>query len=111
MVDDAAKNIASLLRADLLALAFLGALVALSFWPPQDRRQAIIKVGAGTCISAASSPAIYYAILWEWPTFPVETAILGTLYFWVGLLGMKLVPLAFGIVERFTKSKASGSSE
>lgn len=110
-MDDPAKSIASLLRADLLALAFLGSLVALSFWPPQDRRQAIIKVGAGTCISAASSPAIYYAILWEWPTFPIETAILGTLYFWVGLLGMKLVPLVFGLVERFAKNKVPEASE
>ena len=104
-MDDPAKSIASLLRTDLLALAFLGSLVALSFWPSQDRRQVIIKVGAGTCISAASSPAIYYAILWQWPTLPIETSILGTLYFWVGLLGMKLVPLAFGLIERFTKSK------
>lgn len=104
-MDDPAKSIASLLRADLLALAFLGSLIALSFWPPQNRRQAIANVCAGTVISASSAPAIYFSILWEWPTFPVETAIMGALYFWIGLLGMKLVPIAFGLVERLTKSK------
>lgn len=107
-MDDPAKNIASLLRADLLALAFLGALVALSFWPPQDRKRAIINVAAGTSISAASAPAIYFALLWQWPSFPIETAILGALYFWIGLLGMKLVPLVLGLVDRLTKNKSEG---
>lgn len=110
-MDDPAKSIIGIIRADLLAWAFLGSLVAMSFWAPQDRRRAIINLAAGTCISATSAPAIYFGILWKWPTFPVEVAILGALYFWVGLLGMKLVPLVFGLIERLLKNKPAGVSE
>lgn len=102
-MDDPAKELFSVLRADLLALAFLGAMVALSFWPAQDYKKAVANVIAGTLISAATAPAVYLAAIWAWPSFPVEAPILGALYFWMGLLGMKLVPLALSLAEKFAK--------
>lgn len=104
---DDPKTISSIIRGEWLALAFMGALVALSFWPEQDRRKAVANVAAGTVISAATAPAAYYLILWFWPTFPTEGpvawAIPAALFFWCGVLGMKLPPILLSLVERFAK--------
>lgn len=105
---DPVKEIAEMFRAELLALAFLGALVALSFWAPADRRTAIINVMAGTIISGASAPGIYAIVLWKWPEFPAEISILGALYFWLGLLGMRLVPVAASLIDRLRGAKIPG---
>jgi Na+/proline symporter len=105
-VDDP-KTFSSIIRGEWLALAFMGALVALSFWPEQTRRRAAASVAAGTVISASTAPAAYYLILWYWPTFPSEGpiawAIPAALFFWCGVLGMKLPPLMLSLVERFAK--------
>lgn len=110
-MDEPAKTLASILKGEWLALAFLGALVALSFWPEQDRRKAVANVAAGTIISAATAPAAYYLILWAWPTFPADGpaawAVPAALFFWTGVLGMKLVPVALSVVERFGKKPES----
>jgi hypothetical protein len=110
-VEDPVKTVLDAFRSDLLALAFLGALMALSFWPPENRRQAAVKVTVGTVISGASAPGLYAVIVWKWPDFPVETAILGMLYFWIGLLGMQLVPLASSILNRLRAAKIPGVNE
>ena len=102
-MDDPTKGLLSMMRADLLALAFLGALIALSFWPAQDRKKAVANVVAGTAISATTAPSVYFGIMHFFPEFPVETPILGALYFWMGLLGMKLVPIVLSLVEKFAK--------
>lgn len=104
---DDPKTLSSILRGEWLALAFMGALVALSFWPEQTRRKAAASVAAGTVISASTAPAAYYLVLWYWPTFPTEGPIAwaapAALFFWFGLLGMKLPPLVWSFVERFAK--------
>lgn len=107
-MSDPIKEISEVFRSELLALAFLGALVALSFWAPADRRTAIINVLAGTIISGASAPGLYAVVLWKWPEFPAEVSILGALYFWLGLLGMKIVPIAASLIERLRGAKLPG---
>jgi Na+/proline symporter len=82
-------------------LAFMGALFALTFWPQNSRRVAFTHVIMGTVISVVSVPGVLTFILWKFPTFPVEPAIVGAAHFWTGLLGMQAVPVAASILGRF----------
>lgn len=102
------KELSEFIRAEFLALAFLGAIVALSFWPAADRRKAALNVFVGTVISGASSPATLAGIRWMWPDLPVESPIIGAVYFWFGLLGMQIVPVVAAIVQRFKSAKLPG---
>lgn len=107
-MSEAIDAILRALKLELLAWAFLGALIALSFWEPANRTRAVINVVTGTVISAASAPAVYAIVLWHWPDFPVVVAVLGALYFWIGLLGMKIVPIISAVIERFRSAKPPG---
>lgn len=102
------EHLREFLRAEFLALAFLGSLVALTFWPPTERTKAAINLVIGTVISVASSPAIIVGIAWMWPTLPAEFPVQGAVYFWIGVLGMKIVPVAAQWIERFKSAKIPG---
>lgn len=94
-----------------LALAFCGALIALSFWPPTTRAKLVANVFIGTMISATTVPAISVVIEYFFPSFPQSIFIVGPAYFWCGLLGMKLVPVAARLVDRLKSLKIPGVEE
>lgn len=89
-------------KAEFLAAAFSGALVALQFWPPSSRKAAFTNVAVGTTISISSVPGFLHLAAWQWPTLPVDV-ITGAVYFWTGLLGMQIVPIMAGIVQKFAR--------
>ena len=105
---DPLKTLSDAFRTEFLALSFLGALIALSFWPVADRRQAAINVAVGTVISGASTPALLAVVGWMWPTLPIESPIVGAAYFWFGLLGMHIVPVVAAILKRYRALKPPG---
>lgn len=110
-MSDPVESVFKVFRSELLALAFLGAIIALSFWPAETIRKAAIKIGVGTTIAGASAPAVYSVVLWKWPDFPVEVAILGALYFWLGLLGMQIVPVVTAVLNRLRTTRMPGAEE
>lgn len=101
------KDLFSSVRLDLLALAFAGALTALSFWPTASLFRALLNLAIGTTISAVSVPALIEIMLWFWPTFPSSPSIYGIAYFWLGLLGMQLVPVVLVILNRLKNIRIS----
>lgn len=108
-MSDPVESVFKVFRSELLALAFLGATIALSFWPEESVKRAAVKVGVGTAIAGASAPAVYSVVLWKWPDFPVEIAILGALYFWLGLLGMQIVPVVSAVLNRLRSTRMPGA--
>lgn len=104
---DELKGLAAFVRTEFLALAFLGALIALSFWPPLNRRGAAIAVGAGTVVGCVSAPIPIGLIEWLWPEFPLTLQVQGAFSFWLGLLGMKIVPKAAELLDRFKLPEGS----
>lgn len=107
-MSDPLKELSDAFRSEFLALSFLGALIALSFWPVADRRRAAINVAVGTVISGASAPAILALISWFWPTLPISSPIVGAVYFWIGLLGMHIVPIVIAILNRYKTANPPG---
>ena len=107
-MSDPLKELSDAFRSEFLALSFLGALIALSFWPAAGRRQAAINVVVGTIISGASAPALLAIIAWIWPTLPIGSPMIGAVYFWFGLLGMHLVPIISTILNRYKSLKPPG---
>ena len=95
-------------RPVFLALSFVGALIALSFWPAADRKKAAINVMIGTTISAVTVPAMLVIVRWLWPEFPDSPFLVGPIYFWMGLLGMHTVPLALILLNRLRDLKIPG---
>ena len=101
----------SSIRLGFLALAFAGALTALSFWPANTFWRILANLAIGTTISAVSSPAIMEIVVWMWPTFPASDSVYGIVYFWLGLLGMQLVPSVLFILNRFKDIRITKVSE
>lgn len=107
-MSDPLKELSDAFRSEFLALSFLGALIALSFWPVADRRKAAINVAVGTVISGASAPALLALIAWMWPTLPIGSPMIGAVYFWFGLLGMHIVPVVLAVLNRYKAAKPPG---
>jgi Na+/proline symporter len=87
-----------------VGFAFMGALFALTFWPQNSRRVAFSHVIMGTVISVVSVPGMVAFFAWKFPGFPTEPAIIGAAHFWMGLLGMQVVPVAASILGRLKNS-------
>lgn len=99
------------LRSEFLAVAFIGSIIALSFWPPSSRTKAAIKVAVAVCISCFTSPAVMYGIYLFYPALPVEASFaMGiALFFWVALLSSQLVRSSVEVLKRAPKIKLPGS--
>lgn len=89
-----------------VGVAFMGALVSQSFWQTAVGLRAVVNVMIGTMVSVFSAPAMAYALVYNWPDLANgREAIAGALYFWCGLLGMHLIPLAAKLVESINVRK------
>lgn len=99
------------LRSEFLAVAFVGSIIALSFWPPSSRTKAVIKVVVAVCISCFTSPAVMYGIYLFYPELPVEASFaMGlALFFWIALLSSQLVMSSVEVLKRAPKIKLPGS--
>ena len=101
------------IRSEFLAVAFIGSIIALSFWPPSNRTKAIIKVVVAVCISCFTSPAAMYGIYLFYPALPVEAsfAIGLLLFFWIALLSTHLVKSSVEVLKRAPKVKLPWSEQ
>jgi len=95
------------------ALAFGGALSSLAVWTPTTRGAAFAGLCAGTAISVVTAPIVApLIVLWVSPVVPIPTeAIQAAAYFWIGLLGLKLVPVVLGAIKLLKSIRIGGSSE
>ena len=92
---DILKEAYDVLRSGFIAVAFAGALAAESFWPASSRMRTVANVGVGTMISCTTAPLLSYLVVRTWPDMLAEIpALNGAIYFWLGLLGMQIVPVA-----------------
>lgn len=107
------KESIDFIRAEFLAVAFIGSIIALSFWPPSTRTKAVIKVVTAVCISCFTSPAAMYAMYLFWPALPVQAsfAIGLLLFFWIALLSTHLVRSSVEVLKRAPKAKLPWSEE
>lgn len=107
------KESIDFIRAEFLAVAFIGSIIALSFWPPSTRTKAVIKVVTAVCISCFTSPAAMYAMYLFWPALPVQAsfAIGLLLFFWIALLSTHLVKSSVEVLKRAPKAKLPWSEE
>lgn len=94
------KEIMGGIKPAFLALAFAGAVAAESFWPSTSIIRTIINVLIGTMVSAVSTPALLAVAAWKLPGLPDLSPFIGGLYFWVGLLGMQIVPIVSGYLNK-----------
>jgi len=95
-------------KPEFVSAAVMGALIALSFWPVADRKKACANVVIGTIISLVSTPGLYSLIIWKFPSFPVTQMLTGAVYFWMGLLGMQIVPVVSFLLSKLRDSKLPG---
>lgn len=103
---DSLRELAEAVRSGLLGVAFAGALAAETFWPASNRWRAVTNVLTGTAISCYSAPLLVHLILAYWPSLMVAKGpISGALYFWLGLLGMQLVPAINALAQRLLARK------
>ena len=103
---DSLKELADALRSGLLGVAFAGALAAETFWPAKSRWHAVGNVLTGTAISCYTAPLLVHLIVSQWPGLMTASGpISGALYFWLGLLGMQLVPGVHALVLRVLARK------
>jgi hypothetical protein len=95
------------IRSEFLAVAFIGSIIALSFWPPSTRTKAAIKVAVAVCISCFTSPAAMYGIYLFYPELPTSAsfAIGLALFFWIALLSTHLVKSSVEVLKRAPKTK------
>lgn len=105
-MEDHFKQLVGSLKSDTLALAFVGALIAQSFWPSSSSRKAAVAVLIGTIIAGVTAPAIVSVLVWKWPGFP--EAVKGAVYFWTGLMGMQTVPVVAFLLNKLKKSRLPG---
>lgn len=101
------------IRSEFLAVAFIGSIIALSFWPPSTRTKAVIKVAVAVCISCFTSPAVIYGIYLFYPALPIEAsfAIGLALFFWIALLSTHLVRTSVEVLKRAPKAKLPWSEQ
>lgn len=95
-------------KPEYISAAFMGALIALSFWPVADRKKACTNIIIGTIISLVSTPGLYSLMIWKFPDFPATQMLLGAVYFWMGLLGMQIVPVVSFLLSKLRDSKLPG---
>ena len=100
------RELAGAFRSGLLGVAFAGALAAETFWPANNRWRAVCNVLTGTAISCYTAPLFVHLIVTQWPSLQVANGpIAGALYFWLGLLGMQLVPGVHALALRVMARK------
>lgn len=98
---DPLKELIDAMRGGLIGVAFAGALAAESFWPAQTIWRTVANVFVGTSISCATAPILIFLLLERWPALQdAQTVMAGALYFWIGLLGMQIVPLVQRIIKK-----------
>lgn len=83
-----------------LVCSFIGAALSLSYAKEMTRLQAVLAVLTGTSVAVFAAPlALHYL---EWPEVS-ERAVA----FFIGLLAIRAVPAAMGLVDRFQNVKLS----
>jgi len=89
-------------QSELIALAISGSLVALSFWPAASKVQAAGRVFVGTSLSCVTTPFCIEILAWKLPDTPgaVVTTFKMVLFFWVGLLGVQIVPGLIALLKQ-----------
>lgn len=98
---DQLKELGEMVKPLFLALAFVGALFALSFWPPSTKTKAFINVLIGTVGAVLSVPFVMELARWSWPSLPEWSNLAqGGIYFWTGLLWMQCVPVVAFLLGR-----------
>lgn len=102
-MEDHFKQLVDSLKSGMFALAFVGALIAQSFWPSSSSKKAAISVLIGTVIAGVTAPAIVSMLMWKWPGFP--EAVKGAVHFWTGLMGMQMVPVVAFLLNKLKESK------
>ena len=107
------KESIDFIRSEFLAAAFIGSIIALSFWPPSSRTKAIIKVVVAVCISCCTSPAVMYGLYLYFPDLPIGSnlAIGLALFFWIALLSTHLVKSSVEILKRAPRAKLPWSEQ
>lgn len=94
-----------------VALAFGGAVSALTVWPPKNKAIAVSNLFVGTLVSVATTPALMDALVYLVPNLPVSEGIRGAAYFWLGALGLKLIPIALSAVKLLKSIRIGGAPE
>lgn len=103
------ETLESALKNGGVGIAFAGALAAESFWPASSILRAICNVIVGTAISCYTAPVLLVFVVGLWPDLKaVRAALDGALYFWLGLLGMQLVPAVQLFFRNRIKAAAGG---
>jgi hypothetical protein len=112
-VGEPIKESIDFIRSELLAAAFVGSMIAISFWPPSTRTKAIIKVITAVCISCFTSPALMFLIYLYIPELPVGSNLaIGVLVFgWTALLSTHLVKSSVEVLKRTSKVKLPWSEQ
>jgi len=105
-MEEQLKQLMESLKSDVIAFAFVGSLIAQSFWPSSESRKAAVSVLIGTVVASTTAPAIMSVLLWKWPGFPEAVRV--AVYFWTGLLSMHLVPLAAFLLNRLKGANLPG---
>lgn len=94
-MSDQLKELLDTVRPVFMALGFLGAMAAQSFWPPVSRLAGAYNCLMGTALTLITVPAGFEFARWLWPEMPAWSGyVQGAAYFWVGIAGMQLAPLA-----------------
>lgn len=92
-----------------VGIAFAGALAAESFWPASTILREICNVIVGTAISCYTAPVLLVFVVGLWPDLKaVRGALEGAMFFWLGLLGMQLVPAVQLFIRNRIKAAAGG---
>jgi len=99
------------IRSEFLALAFMGSLFALSFWPQSTRKKAAFRVIVGAAISCTSTPIAIYALKSYAPTIPDDGLYWAALacFFWAGFLSSHIARAAADAVRRLPRVKFPGA--
>lgn len=101
-MSDQLKELFDTVRPVFMALAFLGAMAAQSFWRPASLWAGAYNCLMGTALTLITVPAGFEFARWLWPEMPAWSGyVQGAAYFWVGVAGMQLAPLAPAAIKWF----------
>jgi Na+/proline symporter len=87
-----------------LAAAFVGTILSLSFWPPDTRKAAWVRVGTGFCLSIVTVPPLFDVILWQFPTFPDSYGMRIFAYMMAGLFAFIIIPVIGNLIRGWKPS-------
>ena len=83
-----------------VAAAFTGALISQSYAGASLGMRALANVLIGFTVSCFTAPLLTYVIIMQWPALlDARDQILGSSHFWLGVLGMQLIPFASWLLD------------